>query len=249
MSTADIRGILFDKDGTLIDYDATWLPLNREAALFAAAGDPELALRLLEVGGADPHTGAVRADSLFAAGATPEIAAAWIAAGSPYDLDLLVPEMDRIFQSAATAVIRPTVADPAGLFRRLRGRGLKLGVASSDGEVAIRGTLAMFGLLDLVDFIAGYDSGHGHKPNPGMVYGFCDATGLPPGAVLMVGDNRHDMAMGRAAGVGLCVGVLSGTGTARTLVGLADLCLPDIGGLEQLLGGPQRPDGIDRLLD
>lgn len=237
MSTADIRGILFDKDGTLIDYDATWLPLNREAALFAAAGDPELALRLLEVGGADPHTGAVRADSLFAAGATPEIAAAWIAAGSPYDLDLLVPEMDRIFRSATTAVIRPTIADPAGLFRRLRDRGLKLGVASSDGEVAIRGTLAMFGLLDLVDFIAGYDSGHGHKPNPGMVYGFCDATGLPPGAVLMVGDNRHDMAMGRAAGAGLCVGVLSGTGTAQTLAGLADLCLPDIGGLEGLLDG------------
>lgn len=239
--TADIRGILFDKDGTLIDYEATWLPLNREAALFAAAGDLELALRLLEVGGADPHTGAVRADSLFAAGATPEIAAAWIAAGSPYGLDLLVPEMDRIFRGATTAVIRPTVADPAGLFRRLRGRGLKLGIASSDGEAAIRATLALFGLLDLVDFIAGYDSGHGHKPNPGMVYGFCDATGLPPAAVLMVGDNRHDMAMGRAAGAGLCVGVLSGTGTAATLAGLADLCLPDIGGLEELLdGGPQR---------
>ena len=238
--TADIRGILFDKDGTLIDYEATWLPLNREAALFAAAGDPELALRLLEVGGADPHTGAVRADSLLAAGATPEIAAAWIAAGSPYGVDLLVPEMDRIFRGATAAVIRPTIPDPAGLFRRLRSRGLKLGVASSDGEAAIRATLGLFDLLDLVDFIAGYDSGHGHKPNPGMVYGFCDATGLPPGAVLMVGDNRHDMAMGRAAGVGLSVGVLSGTGTTETLAGLADLCLPDIGGLEDLLDRSQR---------
>jgi phosphoglycolate phosphatase len=237
MNVAGIRGILFDKDGTLIDYDATWRPLNREAALFAAAGDPDLAQRLLEVGGADPHTGVVRADSLFAAGATPEIAAAWIAAGSPYGLDLLVPEIDRIFQSATATPILPTVADPAGLFRRLRGRGLTLGIASSDGEVAIRATLAMFGLLELVDFVAGYDSGHGHKPNPGMVYGFCDATGLPPSAVAMVGDNRHDMAMGRAAGCGLCVGVLSGTGTAETLAGLADLCLPDIGGLEALLDG------------
>jgi phosphoglycolate phosphatase len=241
--TSEIRAILFDKDGTLIDYASTWTPLNREAALFAAAGDPELARLLLVAGGADPDTGVVRADTLFAAGATPEIAAAWIAAGSPYDLDLLVPEMDRIFQGATSTAIVPTVADPAGLFRRLRARGLTLGVASSDGEVAIHKTLAMFGLDELVDFVAGYDSGHGHKPNPGMVYGFCDATGLAPGVVAMVGDNRHDMAMGRAAGVGLCVGVLTGTGTRETLAGLADLCLADIGGLEALLDGDEPPKG------
>ena len=28
-----IRGILFDKDGTIIDYWRTWVPINREAAL------------------------------------------------------------------------------------------------------------------------------------------------------------------------------------------------------------------------
>ena len=32
-----IRGILFDKDGTIIDYWRTWVPINREAALYAAA--------------------------------------------------------------------------------------------------------------------------------------------------------------------------------------------------------------------
>ena len=31
-----IRGILFDKDGTVIDYWRTWVPINREVALFAA---------------------------------------------------------------------------------------------------------------------------------------------------------------------------------------------------------------------
>ena len=28
-----IRGILFDKDGTVIDYWRTWVPINREVAL------------------------------------------------------------------------------------------------------------------------------------------------------------------------------------------------------------------------
>lgn len=246
MGRPDIRGILFDKDGTLIDYGHTWTPLNREVALFAAAGDPDLARHLLTVGGTDPDTGRVAADSLLAASSTPEIAAAWIKAGSPYDLDLLVPEMDRIFQTAASTPIVPTVPDPAALFRRLRARGLKLGVASSDGEVAIQKTLALFGLDQLVDFVAGYDSGHGRKPNPGMALGFCEATGLAPEAVAVVGDNRHDMAMGRAAGVGLCVGVLTGTGTREALAGLADLCLPDIGGIEAVLDGTQMEAGQGR---
>ncbi len=37
-----IRGVLFDKDGTLLDYAATWMTANRVAALAAAGGDPEL---------------------------------------------------------------------------------------------------------------------------------------------------------------------------------------------------------------
>ena len=34
-----IRGILFDKDGTIIDYWRTWVPINRKVALYAARGD------------------------------------------------------------------------------------------------------------------------------------------------------------------------------------------------------------------
>ena len=37
-----IRGILFDKDGTVIDYWRTWVPINREVALYAARGDTRL---------------------------------------------------------------------------------------------------------------------------------------------------------------------------------------------------------------
>ena len=44
----------------------------------------------------------------------------------------------------------------------------------------------------------------------------------------MVGDAVHDLAMGRAAGVGLNVGVLSGTSGRGDLEALADRIVGDV---------------------
>jgi len=117
----------------------------------------------------------------------------------------------------------------------LHERGYKLGVASSDNERSIRQTARRFGFIDYLDYIAGYDSGFGTKPEPGMVLGFYAATGLSPVQVAVVGDNNHDLHMGRNAGVGLTVGVLTGTGSRETLTAASDYCLNDITELESLL--------------
>jgi phosphoglycolate phosphatase len=231
-----IAGILFDKDGTLIRYHESWGPVNREAARIAAAGDAALEPRLLLAGGMDPTTGRTQADSLLAAGNAAEIAEGFVAAGSPLDARLLAAELDALFLRAAEFAV--PVADLAALFARLKAMGLKLGIASSDNEKAIRRTAEHFGIAGHVDFIAGYDSGFGAKPEPGMLLAFCSAVGLTPAEVAMVGDNNHDMAMGRAAGAALTIAVLTGTGTHETLSALADHCLDDITALETLIAAP-----------
>ena len=72
-----IKAILFDKDGTLIDYHATWAPVNRAVALKVAQGDKGLADRLLTVGGHDPVTDRIGSGTLLGAGTNEEIAAGW----------------------------------------------------------------------------------------------------------------------------------------------------------------------------
>ena len=230
---AHIAGILFDKDGTLLLYDESWGPVNREAARIASAGDAELEPQLLFSGGMDPVSGHTRPDSLLAAGNAAEIAAGFVAAGSPLEVGELTRLLDDLFIRSAEFSV--AVTDLAALFAKLKARGFKLGIASSDNEQAIRQTAIRFGIIDHVDFIAGYDSGHGVKPEPGMVLGFCRATGLDPAEVAMVGDNNHDMHMGASAGVGLKVAVLTGTGSRETLSASADICLADITGLMDLL--------------
>ncbi|WP_105374117.1 HAD family hydrolase [Neorhizobium huautlense] len=228
-----IAGILFDKDGTLLRYDESWGPVNREAARIAAAGDADLEPQLLFSGGMDPVSGHTRPDSLLAAGNAAEIAAGFVSAGSPIEVDELTRLLDDLFVRSAEFSV--PVTDLSALFSRLKARGLKLGVASSDNEEAIRQTARRFGFIDHLDFIAGYDSGHGVKPEPGMVLGFCRTVGIEPSAVAMVGDNNHDMHMGRNAGVGLKVAVLTGTGSRETLSAASDICLDDITLLESLL--------------
>jgi phosphoglycolate phosphatase len=229
----DIAGILFDKDGTLIRYDESWGPVNREAARIAAAGRPDLELPLLKAAGMDPVSGHTLADSLLAAGNAAEIAAGFVAAGSPLAVDDLTGLLDALFVRATDYAV--PVTDLRALFSDLKGRGLKLGIASSDNELSIRQTAARFEIAEYVDFVAGYDSGFGPKPEPGMVLGFCAATGLPPTRVAMVGDNNHDMVMGAGAGALLKIGVLTGTGTRETLAPHADFCLDSIAALEALL--------------
>ncbi|WP_298957134.1 HAD family hydrolase [uncultured Methylobacterium sp.] len=237
MPAPRLGAVLFDKDGTLLDYRRTWEPINREAATLAAGGDPVLARRLLAAGGMDPDSGETAGDSVLAAGSTDEIARAWIAAGAAFAPEALTRALDDLFTRRAADAV--PAADLDALFGALAGAGLVIGVASSDGEAAVRAMLRRFGLDGVVAFVAGYDSGHGTKPGPGMLLAFARATGLSPSRIAVVGDNLHDIAMARAGGAGLAVGVLTGTGRRASLAAAADHCLGSVADLVGLLAATE----------
>ncbi|GAB4232163.1 MAG: HAD family hydrolase [Kiloniellaceae bacterium] len=228
-----IEGILFDKDGTLLDYDATWAPLNRQAALEAAGGDAAVAERLLVAGGYDPARDSHQPNSLLVSASNDVIAGSW-AAMLGADPAELTARITRIFEasSAETAVAVPGMA---AVLAALKGRGLTLGVATNDSEDSAHASLEPFGVLEHFSYVAGFDSGHGAKPGPGMVEAFCRSSGLAPAAVAVVGDSHHDMEMGRAAGAGLLVGVLTGTGGRDDLAPFAHHVLDSVLELEALL--------------
>lgn len=109
-------------------------------------------------------------------------------------------------------------------------------MATNDAIAPARAHLSDAGIDGLFDFIAGSDSGHGAKPEPGQMLAFAAASGLAPYRIAMVGDSAHDLHAGRAAGM-ICVGVLTGMAGPDTLAPLADVVLPDIGHLPAWLDG------------
>jgi phosphoglycolate phosphatase len=232
------KGIVFDKDGTLIDFNSTWLPVYHYAALEFANNDVKLAQELLECCGYDQAASRLIGGSLLAAGTNHEIAHAW--AGHLPDiendiqLEALSLRLNQVFQQQSALNSTP-VKDLQITLRKLNQAGLKLGVATSDSYQGIHSTLQSFDVISEFEFLCGYDSGHGVKPEPGMVLAFCQAMSLEPAEIIVVGDNRHDIEMGKNAQAGLCVGVLTGASTREELEGLADVVFDDISGLVGLI--------------
>jgi phosphoglycolate phosphatase len=232
--TQAIRGVLFDKDGTLIDFFETWSPLLEQAAHGVAGGDAALAERLLTLGGRDPATKRFRPDSPLAAGTNADIGRLWAEAAGHADAVKLTAHLEDFFRVQAVATARP-VTDLVNLFGRLRSHGLRLGLATMDSCAAAEAQLESFGVRRLMEFVCGYDSGYGEKPGPGMVEAFCRKVGVPASAIAVVGDSPHDLDMARSAGAGLAIGVLTGVSPREVLALHADLVLGSIAELETAL--------------
>lgn len=227
-----IKGIVFDKDGTLFDFQATWAAWCRDVLAEESRGDTALAARMAEALGFDMEQGLFLPDSMVIGHTSGEVAAEMLRFLPGEDHATLLARLDA---RAAKAPQQP-VGDLAGVLEALRARGLRLGVATNDSEAPARAHLREAGVEDAFDFIAGFDSGHGGKPEPGPLLAFAEATGLDPSACAMVGDSLHDLRAGRAAGM-VTVGVLSGLATREVLAPLADAVLESIADLPDWLDG------------
>jgi phosphoglycolate phosphatase len=229
------RGIVFDKDGTLLDFNRTWLPVYRYAAREFAAGDTDLEDQLLTQHGYQPERNRFVGGSLLAAGNNRQIASAWAEQiDKPDQVDDISTRLHEIFHHQGSLHATP-VKGLANTLKQLRQSGRKLGVATADSHQGIINTLQSFDVLHEFDYLAGYDSGHGVKPEAGMVLAFCEQLALDVTAVVVVGDNRHDIEMGRNANAGLCIGVLTGTSTRDDLESIADIVLADISELPDVI--------------
>lgn len=231
-----IKGILFDKDGTLLDFNGTWLEPYLQASRYLAdcTGDPALADRLMRNGGYIEQTGGWQCDSLLASGSNEQIYEFWSAEMGAGMTSEQISRIRQIFSHAASAYV-PAVANTEKLLQSLKAQGMTLGLATMDDELNAKGMLKQLQLTDCFDFVCGADSGYGVKPESGMIDGFCGVCDLVPAEVLMVGDSPKDLNMGKNAGVALSVGVLTGAHGRQELEAIGDVVIENISGLEKLI--------------
>ena len=192
-----VRAVLFDKDGTLVDVEATWGP-SMAAALVALVPDEARRQRAAAEIGVHLDSGRLVPDGPIIAESNGQICERL---GPILDVDpneLLAP-----FEQALNAHARTGVAPLDGVgpvLASLEAAGLWIGLATNDGEQSARDQLELLGWLDAFDSVMGYDSGFGEKPDPGMVTASVERAGVGVDELVMVGDTDTDLGAARAAG-------------------------------------------------
>src|SRR5712672_2986466 len=131
-----IRGILFDKDGTVIDYWRTWVPINREVALYASRGNHTVAAELLRMGGHDPVTDRITPGTPLAAGSVDDIAKAFAAHPQVAPAHQLTAGIERIFCSGG-AQHSALIDGARDTLVELKRKGFRLGLATNDSAAGL----------------------------------------------------------------------------------------------------------------
>jgi len=230
-----IKGVLFDKDGTLIDVTGTWVPVYREllAEVFADLAPQAIEAKFMAAG-YDPEAGAFRAGSVLAQGTTRDIVNVWWP-----DLDEagIVAKMKLLnvdYQHLGVKHLK-TLMPLKPVLGELHAMQLRLGVGTNDTAASAVLHMRALDAADLFDVILGADSVARPKPHGDMIHAFADAIGIKADEVAMVGDNPHDMETAHDAGAGLAIGVLTGNSDAEHLAPLADHVIASIADLPALL--------------
>ena len=186
MTAHPFKAVIFDLDGTLVDS----APDLRHATnrLLGELGRPPLDLATVRRFIGDGAARLVER-ALDATGGIP--------GGDP------APHVRRFLDlyeadPSARSALYPGVA---ATLERLAGQGLVLGVCTNKPIAATRRLLADLGIADAFAAVVGGDSYPTRKPSPEPLLGVLGLVGAAPGEAAFVGDNEHDVATARAAGM------------------------------------------------
>ncbi|MFA6782944.1 MAG: HAD family hydrolase [Sedimentibacter sp.] len=228
-----IKGILFDKDGTLIDF-----------SLWRNAGINTIQTILTEYNLNDDKLNKElqKAIGIKEKGVEPFGALAYSSHEKlAYELYFILNKYVNIdlkkFESHVVELLRKEVlrddvefkeiVSISSLYEYLKSNKIKMGMATADSKQSAMHLINKLNLNDSFDFVGSYDGTMKIKPHKDMCMKFCSMYNLEPGEVAIVGDSYNDMLFALNSGA-IGVGVLSGVSSKINLKDVANVIVPSV---------------------
>ncbi len=234
--TEMIKGMVFDKDGTLLEYESFWVKVAEiaiaELLERRSCGKKHLRELLDSIGAYDGIAG------LLCHGTYASIAQAL-----SDKLAELCPDADKISVGEATEAferataggeITPACKDIRGFFSELKNRGIVTALVTNDNLAMSRMCLRSLGILEYFDAIYTAEGEHPSKPHPYYMQRFCSEFSLSPCEAVMLGDTLTDMSFAKNSGA-WGVGVAKKERDKQTLAPHAYAVVEDISCVLSLL--------------
>ena len=223
-----IKGIIFDKDGTLFDIQRSW---SEWAKVFITNFSKKHDLVIPNLANAidfDLDSNKFFKESIFVHGSVDEVIEA---------IFRRFPQLTKktihrgLFENSSDAKQIP-LADLHKLFSNLP--AITFGLVTNDSENNAVNHLKQHNLIQYFDMIIGYDSGYGAKPGSGQLEAFLRKTNLLSQEVLMIGDSTYDLVAANKINMP-CLGVLSGTANKNDLSPHTPFLIDSINDLDEWL--------------
>ena len=232
----DAQAVIFDKDGTLIDFDFMWGTWTLQLAeRLQSVTNQDAREALCASYGYDIARRKILPDGKLTC--TPMWRLREMMIEVSQSLGLSHVQAQYAVEEAWFVPDPVTLAKPFTnvhkLFTNIQRRGIKIAIATTDDRGPTEAMLRAFGVIELVDTMVCADDGVQAKPAPDMVTTVCARINVDPRKVVVVGDTVADMQMARSANAGFVIGVLSGVGLLQHLTPLADILLDTVDTLQE----------------
>ena len=229
MAETKIKGIIFDKDGTLYDYVQVWAPVinNAVKTIFISLNiehSEKATLQLYEIIGIDSNYNIYKDGIVFN---HHKVVRAFIKLlgfcinhkVNPFSFykmmqKLLLRPADMIKEQLNSIDFKPVQE----LMDRLKENNIKIGIVTNDTTASSRVCFKMMGITDDIEFLRSKESNCKKKPNPEAIKQFCNTFNLKPEEVAVVGDATSDMDFGKNGNCGYLIGVMTGNKDKEGLI-------------------------------
>lgn len=202
-----IKAVIFDKDGTLLDFDAFWVNVSVKAISSVLAEFLAENVSVEEVLSAyGVNKGITDIDGVLCKGTYAQMGDILydILSSRGYNFsrqEVTTAVISAYNENSGAGEIKPTCDDLFDTLSRLKELGVKLAVVTTDNLLITEKCLKSLGVYELFDKIYTDDGKTPVKPNPDAALEFCKEFNLDKENVVMVGDTMTDVKFARSAGI------------------------------------------------